>query len=126
LAVPAAIMLSLLGVAPLLYPRPPDPPPRTRARHTPGPPQAVLTHLPPRALVAAGFADFPIIAYHFQHAGTMSASLIPVFYAVAMAASGAGSLVFGRLYDRFGVALLVPLTLVAAGYAPLALLGGRW
>ena len=33
---------------------------------------------------------------------------------------------FGRLYDRFGVALLVPLTLLAAGYAPLAFLGSRW
>lgn len=57
---------------------------------------------------------------------TVSAATIPIFYAVAMAVSGAGSLVFGRLFDRFGIGLLIPLTVVAALYAPLALLGGFW
>jgi len=49
-----------------------------------------------------------------------------VFYAVAMAVGGGGSLVFGRLFDRFGMRLLVPLTVAAAVYAPLAFLGGFW
>ena len=43
-----------------------------------------------------------------------------------MAVSGAGSLVFGRLFDRYGIGMLVPLTVVAAAYAPLAFLGGFW
>jgi MFS family permease len=43
-----------------------------------------------------------------------------------MAVSGTGSLVFGRLFDRFGIGLLVPLSLIAAAYAPLAFLGGFW
>src|SRR6202034_4088002 len=99
LAVPAASMLSLLGVARLLYPRPPDLEAHTDAVHTHGLPTAFWIYLAAAALVAAGFADFPIIAYHFQHAATVPATLIPIFYAVAMAVSGAGSLVFGRLYD---------------------------
>jgi MFS family permease len=66
------------------------------------------------------------MAFHFQQAGTVPAALTPVCYAAAMAVSGAGSLVFGRLYDRFGIGLLVPLTIVAAVYAPLAFLGGFW
>ena len=37
--------------------------------------------------MAAGYADYPLIAYHFQQAGIMSATLVPVFYAVAMAVS---------------------------------------
>ena len=78
------------------------------------------------ALGAAGFADFPVIAYHFQHAGTVSAALVPVFYAVAMAMSGIGSLIFGRLFDRAGIGVLIPLIVVAAAYAPLAFLGGFW
>jgi hypothetical protein len=49
-----------------------------------------------------------------------------VFYAVAMAVSGAGSLVFGRLFDRAGIGVLIPLTVVTAGYAPLVSLGGLW
>ena len=40
-----------------------------------------------------------------------------------MAVSGAGSLLFGRLFDRFGLGLLILLTLVAAIYAPLVFLG---
>src|SRR6266567_379523 len=49
-----------------------------------------------------------------------------VFWAVAMAVSGTGSLIFGRLFDRAGIGILVPLTVVAAAYAPLAFLGGFW
>jgi predicted MFS family arabinose efflux permease len=49
-----------------------------------------------------------------------------VFYAVAMAVSGAGSLVFGRLFDRAGIGVLTPLTVAAAAYAPLVFLGGQW
>jgi MFS family permease len=49
-----------------------------------------------------------------------------IFYAVATAVSGTGSLVFGRLFDRFGFVVLVILTLVSALFAPLVLLGGFW
>jgi len=126
LAAPAAVMLSLLAVARLVYPRPQD--------LAAGPPQATTTRLPrvfwlylaATALAGAGFADFPLIAYHFQHAGTVPAGLTPVFYAVAMAVSGAGSLVLGRIFDKAGIAVLVPLTVVSACYAPLVFLGGFW
>ncbi len=52
--------------------------------------------------------------------------MVPVLYAVAMAVSGTGSLVFGRLFDRAGIGVLVPLTVIAALYAPLVFLGGFW
>jgi MFS family permease len=127
LAVPAAVMLALLAVARRLYPRPQDLAPA-------GPPQATTTRLPrafwsylaAAALAGAGFADFPLIAFHFQHAGTVSTDLTPVFYAVAMAVSGTGSLVLGRIFDRAGIGVLVPLTVVSAAYAPLVFLGGFW
>jgi MFS family permease len=126
LAVPAAIMLSLLAVARLLYPRPQDlaagPAPAT----TGALPRVFWIYVGGAALAAAGFADFPLIAYHFQHAGTVSPALTPVFYAVAMAVSGIGSLVLGRVFDRAGIGVLIPLTVVAAAYAPLAFLGGFW
>jgi predicted MFS family arabinose efflux permease len=41
-----------------------------------------------------------------------------------MAASGAGSLFFGRLFDRIGFWVLVPLTVISAAAAPFAFLGG--
>ena len=126
LAVPAAIMLSLLGVARLLYPRPQDLAAGSAEVTTQALPRVFWIYVGGAALAAAGFADFPLIAYHFQRAGTVSPALTPVFYAVAMAVSGTGSLVLGRLFDRAGIGVLVPLTVVAAAYAPLAFLGGFW
>jgi len=40
--------------------------------------------------------------------------------------SGMGSLVFGHLFDRLGMAILVPLTLISALFAPLVFLGHFW
>jgi predicted MFS family arabinose efflux permease len=125
LAVPAAITLSLVLAARRLFPRPQDlaaGPAEVGA----GLPRVFWLYLAGAALAAAGFADFPLIAFHFQQAATVRAPLVPVFYAVAMAVSGVGSLVFGRLYDRAGIGVLIPLTVAAAGYAPLVFLGGPW
>jgi MFS family permease len=43
-----------------------------------------------------------------------------------MGVSGTGSLVFGRLFDRFGFSVLIILTVIAALFAPLVFLGGFW
>jgi predicted MFS family arabinose efflux permease len=126
LAVPAAITLTLVAVARFFYPRPQDLSAGPAQVTTTGLPRVFWIYLAGAALVAAGFADFPVIAYHFQHAGTVSAPLVPVFYAVAMAVSGTGALVFGKMFDRAGIVVLIPLTVVAAAYAPLAFLGGFW
>jgi MFS family permease len=127
LAVPAVITLSLLAVARLSYPRPADLNVSTSTIiAADGFPRSFWIYLVAAALVSAGFADFPIMAYHFERTGTVGGTLIPVFYAAAMAVSGVGSLVCGRLFDRRGISILVPLTLVCAAYAPLAFLGGFW
>jgi hypothetical protein len=75
---------------------------------------------------ASGFADFPLIAYHFAQAAVVPVPWVPVLYAVAMGVSGTGSLIFGRLFDRCGIGVLIPLTFIAALFAPLAFLGGFW
>ena len=69
------------------------------------------------ALVAAGFVDFPLIAYHFQKTASVPKGLVPVAYAIAMGVSGTGSLIFGRIFDRFGILILVPLTVLSALFA---------
>ncbi|HEX9235142.1 MAG TPA: MFS transporter [Actinomycetota bacterium] len=124
LAVPAAVMLSILAAARMLYPRPQEMETEPPDVHAEGLPRVFWIYLSGAVLVAVGFADFPLIAFHFQKAGTVSSSLIPIFYAVAMGVSGAGSLVFGRLFDRAGLVVLVPLTIVSALFAPLVFLGG--
>jgi MFS family permease len=124
LAIPAAVTLLLLAVARLLYPRPEEMESRPQDVRTEGMPRVFWIYLAGAALVAAGFADFSLIAFHFAKSGSVARDWIPIFYAVAMGTSGAGSLVFGRLYDRVGLYVLVPLTILSALFAPLVFLGG--
>ena len=60
------------------------------------------------ALVAFGFADWPLIAYRFQQAHVVSQPTVPLLYAAAMAASGAAALALGRLFDARGFIALLP------------------
>ncbi len=127
LLIPALINLALVLLTRRIYPRPQDLEPAT----SPGTGSAGLPHLywvylAGAALVAAGFADYPLIAYHWSHRHVVPRDWVPVFYSVAMAVSGTGSLVLGRLFDRHGFKVLIALTVVAAAFAPLVFLGGFW
>jgi predicted MFS family arabinose efflux permease len=126
LLVPAIVNVSLLLLARALYPRPQEMEAGKGDVHATGLPRAYWVYLAGAALVAAGFADYPIIAYHFGKTNSVPGEWIAIFYAVAMAVSGSGSLVFGRLFDRFGFAVLIVLTLLSALFAPLVFLGGFW
>jgi predicted MFS family arabinose efflux permease len=124
LVVPALINLSFVLLARWLYPRPQDLDTAAPIELNAELPQVYWVYLAGAALVAAGFADYPLIAFHFSRTGSVSGDWIPIFYAVAMAVSGSGSLLFGRLFDRFGFAVVIVLTLISAAYAPLVYLGG--
>ncbi|HWB51335.1 MAG TPA: MFS transporter [Stellaceae bacterium] len=126
LLVPALINIALVLLARSLYPRPQDlessPPDMSGS----GFPRLYWTYLAGATLVAAGFADYPVIAYHFGRTGSVPGDWIAVFYAIAMAVSGGGSLLFGRLFDKFGFRVLIALTLLSAVFAPLVFLGSFW
>lgn len=126
LLIPMAICLTLVLTAHHFYPRPHDLEVKTGDVKAQGLPGVFWIYLAAAALVAAGFADFPLIAYHFAKTSSVPKNVVPIAYAIAMAVSGTGSLVFGRLFDRFGVVLLIPLTIIAAAFAPLVFLGGVW
>ncbi len=126
LLVPAIITLLLLSVARFLYPRPEDLEAKTATVQTTGLPRTFWIYLTAAVLVSAGFVDFQLVAFHFQKNAVVLTIWIPIFYSVAMAVSGTGSLVFGRLFDRFGISILIPLTVLSAAFAPLVFLGGSW
>src|SRR6266581_4501603 len=75
------------------------------------------------ALIAAGFADFALIGFHFQKAHMVPTNLIPIFYAVAMATSALAALVFGRLFDKFGGNIALLAFFISAASAPFVFLG---
>ncbi|MDP9269844.1 MAG: MFS transporter [Chloroflexota bacterium] len=125
LAIPAAITLATLAVTRMTYPDPGGVSARKADTRTEGLPSEFWLYIAGAGLVAAGFADFSLMAFHFEKTGTVGTALVPVFYAVAMGTSGLGSLLFGRLFDRRGIVILVPLTAVTALFAPLAFLGNE-
>lgn len=62
-----------------------------------------------------GFATFGVLSYHLQVRHVLSAGLIPVTYAAAMAAAALAALGSGHLYDRIGLrglVIAVPLTAI--------------
>ncbi len=124
LALPALITLALVFGARLTFP--------DAGRIERGSQTSPAGHYPPAywwycvsaGLVGFGFADYSLIAYHFSRTHVVAGAWIPIFYALAMGAGGLGSLVVGRLFDRVGLVVLVPVTIMVAIYAPLAFLGG--
>ncbi|KUG20993.1 hypothetical protein ASZ90_009259 [hydrocarbon metagenome] len=77
-------------------------------------------------LTMAGFAVFPLMAYHFSTASIVPEVQIPVFYAIAMAADALFALAVGRLYDRKGVSVLVVVPLASIPVTFLAFSGGYY
>ena len=75
-------------------------------------------------VIAAGFADFALIAYHFQKTALVSPGLIPIFYAVAMGVDGIAALIFGRLFDKVGLSIMIVVALISSLFAPMVFLGG--
>jgi predicted MFS family arabinose efflux permease len=126
LAVPAIINIALVLIARAIYPRPQDLAMQQPASSSGAFPRIYWIYLVAAALVAMGFADYPLIAFHLKNSRQVSGESIAVFYVVAMGVSGSGSLLFGRLFDRFGFELLTVLTAVSSLFAPLVFLGGFW
>ena len=75
-------------------------------------------------MLACGFIDFPLLAFHLQTVQVVKPEMIPLLYAGAMGTSGASALLFGRLFDRHGIVVLAAGILISLLSLPLGFLGG--
>jgi MFS-type transporter involved in bile tolerance (Atg22 family) len=75
-------------------------------------------------LLALGFVDFPLLAYHFQKNSLTRPEVVPLLYAGAMGLNGLTALIFGRLFDRFGIQIIVLGIFVSLLALPFGFLGG--
>lgn len=123
LIVPAVLGLLTLLVAQQRYPNPRDFEQEVPNLQRKGLPQVFWVYLGAVGLIAAGYADFPLIAFHLQKGAIAADQTIPLLYAFAMGVAGISSLVFGRWFDRKGIVVLAVSTLLSAGFAPLVFLG---
>ncbi|MGO4256004.1 MFS transporter [Marmoricola sp. RAF53] len=65
-------------------------------------------------LTTAGLLTFGLFGYHLTESGLVSAPLVPVVYAGAMAVAAVAALVTGSAFDRFGGGTLVVLPALVA------------
>jgi MFS family permease len=75
-------------------------------------------------LIAAAYADFPLIAFHLSKHSSFASSSIPLLYSLGMGSAAVAALAFGKLLDRAGFWTAVLGTLVGLSFAPLVFLGG--
>ncbi|HEY2970926.1 MAG TPA: MFS transporter [Pyrinomonadaceae bacterium] len=127
LLVSAILCLVTLVVARFWYPRPQELETESADfAKAKGFPKAYWIYVAAGALIAAGFADFSLISFHFQKAGIISQTTIPLFYAVAMGAGALTNLFFGHLFDRVGFPIVIFAFFLGALFAPLVFLGQFW
>jgi len=125
LLIPAVIALAILASARLIYPRPADLEATPVQEDAQAPmPRMYWLYMAGVALVAAGYADFPLIAFHISRVAGVSSAAVAMMYAMAMGVDACSALFFGWLYDRIKVASLAIAVGLSAVFAPLCFLGG--
>jgi MFS family permease len=120
---PAILALLVIAGAARLYPHPQHLEVAVTKLEAEGLRRPYWLYIAAAGLLGAGYADFPLIAYHFGKAGVASPNWIPIFYAVAMGVHAVSALVLGRLFDRLGMTVLIAVPILSALFAPLVFLG---
>jgi len=124
LVVPAVISIIVLLVARSQFPTPRDLEVVEPIREPRALPRKFWIYSVGAAFIGAGYADFSLLAYHFGKVAVVTPPWVPILYAIAMVAAAIAALVLGRLFDRVGIIVMVPVTIASAISAPLAFLGG--
>lgn len=121
LLLPVAGNLSLVLYARRRYPQPEQL--ASREVTTPSLGRGALTGtLVASCLLALGFCDWALVAYHALERHVLTGESIALLYAVVMGVDAAAALIFGRLFDRVGMRALALSSLIGAGLAPLVFL----
>jgi MFS family permease len=118
LLIPALCALAVLFVSYKLYPNPQDLEEKSTHLHTKGFTKTFWLYIAAISCVATGYVDFPLIAYHFKKADALTDAWIPISFAVAMGASGIAALIFGRLFDKYGMSVLIIATALSSLFVP--------
>ena len=123
LIIPGILSIVVLLMARARFPQPENLAGRTLALATRGLTGQFWLYLAAVGLIAAGFADFPLIAFHLQRTAVLPSATIPALYALAMAVDALTAFLFGLLFDRVGFRALTLAALLSSGFAPLAFSG---
>ena len=125
LALPALVTMVLLTLAWRWFPNPWTFEPRSAGAdtRTDAFPRAFWWFLAASSLVALGFADWALVAFHLVQTRAIAPSTVPLVYAAAMGLDGLAALWFGRAFDRRGPAVLLVGVVAGSVFAPAVFLG---
>lgn len=119
LLIPAICALSVLVCAKMLYPHPENLEIKTINLKEEGFTKKYWLYITAFCFIAAGFVDFPLIAFHFKKTSLMSDAWMPIIFSIGMAADGIAALILGKLYDTKGFSVLIFTTAVTSFFVPL-------
>lgn len=128
LLIPACLTFIVLFFGKKLYPKPQnleiDQTEVLTEQTTRAFPKSFWLFLCAACLLAAGYADFPLIAFHFEKKAMIPPVGVPIFFMVAMAMSALSAIFFGWIYDHMGLRSLLISIPISALYAPCIFLNG--
>ncbi|HOK94572.1 MAG TPA: MFS transporter [Anaerohalosphaeraceae bacterium] len=117
LAIPAVLALSVLIAARVIFPHPHKLEEEIPQQGDGKFPAVLWLYLAAVGFVAAGFADYPLIAFHIKSHALLADKWIPLLYACAMGIDALAALGFGRWYDKNGVLALAGAVIISSIFA---------
>lgn len=117
LGIPAIITLIILLIARKKYPHPENLEEEVveKAKFTFN--KQFIFYLIAIGLCAFSFIDFPLITYHIQTIKLFTVEQLPLLYSLAMLIDAFAALLFGFLFDKYGIKILAVSTLVSLPFA---------
>lgn len=72
--------------------------------------------------VSFGFIDFALISYHYKKINLFEPNVIVILYSIAMITDAIASIILGKLFDKFGIRILIISVFLSAFSNPLLFL----
>lgn len=117
LGIPALITLSLLVVASKTFPHPEHFSLSEESQEPQKYRRNFVWFMIAIGFLAMGFVDFPLITLHIARSTFVRTVYLPLIYALAMLVDAFAALIFGWLYDRLGMKVLLLSSAISAGFS---------
>jgi len=123
LFIPATICVAMLVVARVKFPSPHELESKTPKASIQGLDRRFWLYTLASGLIAAGYADFALMAFHFHATDVVPDQWIPVLFSVGIGTDIVVALIGGRLFDRIGFPILLATFGASAVFAPFVFFG---
>jgi MFS family permease len=123
LFIPAILAIVTIFITKILVPTPSKLQVKSPRIGAKGFSKAFWIYLIGAGLIACGFIDFPLIAYHFKKINILPEYWIPILYSVSMGVDALFALIFGYIYDKKGFIIVIIAFAISSVFAPFVYLG---